>query len=97
MTASDITVLCSDYCSKTTFCGLTEKGKKAIKEAKTVFYAVLCTNRSSRYGLTPHDIVISKHCEAELWSWLEARASLEEPQLEYCYDEDGGLLAAFAV
>jgi hypothetical protein len=97
MTATpDIEVLCSDYCNKATFCGLTEKGKKAIKEAKSVFDFVLCVNRSSRHGLTPHDIVVGKHYEAELWDWLQARACVRGPQLEYCYDEDGKPLAAFA-
>ena len=95
-TIPDIEVLSSDYCSKTTFCGLTEKGKKAIKEAKSEFDAVLCVNRSSRHGLTPHDIVVAKHYEAELWNWLEARACVRGPQLEYCYDENGEILAAFA-
>jgi hypothetical protein len=97
MTATpDIEVLCSDYCSQTTFCGLTEKGKKAIKEAKSVFDFVLCVDRSSRYGLTPHDIVVRKHYKAELWNWLQAKACLKGPQLKYCYDEKGELLTAFA-
>jgi hypothetical protein len=95
-TTPDIEVLCSAYCSKATFCGLTEKGKIAIKEAKSAFAAVTCVDRSSRHGLTPHDIVIAKHYEAELWNWLEARACVRGPQLEYCYDEDGKLLTAFA-
>jgi hypothetical protein len=92
-TTPDIEVLC---CSKATFRGLTEKGKKAIKEAKSVFDFVLCVDRSSRCGLTPHDIVVRKHYEAELWNWLEARACVRGPQLEYCYDEKGELFAAFA-
>jgi hypothetical protein len=86
-TTPDIEVLCSDYCSKTTFCGLTEKGKKTIKEAKSKFDAVLCVNLSSRYGLTPHDIVVAKHYEAELWNWLAAKACVRGPELEYCYDD----------
>jgi hypothetical protein len=97
MTATpDIRVLCSDYCFFTTFCGLTEKGKKAIKKAKSEFDDVLCVNRSSRYGLTPHDIVVAKEDEAELWNWLAAKACVRGPELEYCYDEDGELLTAFA-
>jgi len=92
----DIEVRCSGSRNKTIFCGLTEKGKKAIKEAKSVFDFVLCFGPSSRYGLTPHDIVVTKHYEAELWNWLQARACLKGPQLQYCYDEKGELLTAFA-
>jgi len=98
MTATpDIEVLCSDYCSRTTFCGLTEKGKKAIKDAKPEFDAFLCNTPSTRYGLTPHDIVIPKHYETDLWNWLAARACVKGPQLEYCYDKNGELLTAFAI
>jgi hypothetical protein len=95
-TTPDIEVLSSAYCSKAKFYGLTEKGKIAIKEAKSVFDFVLCVDRSSRHGLTPHDIVVAKHYEAELWNWLAVRACVRGPQLEYCYDENGEPLAAFA-
>jgi hypothetical protein len=95
-TTPDIEVLLSDYCSFTTFCSLTEKGKETIKDAKAEFYALLCDTPGTRYGLTPHDIVIPKHYEADLWNWLAARACVSFSQLEYCYDENGELLAAFA-
>lgn len=77
-----------------TFYWQTEKGRAIAKEAKSVFSWVLLSPRARAY-----DIAAPDAWAADVWNWLEENgARVESDQKwEYVYDEDGKLLAGFAV